>query len=397
MDELRAVFGATPPPPWFSNRLLRVLHGRRVDGTLDLPPPEDIQSLLRKYPSAVGNALHWLRKEYPIDEDAAIVARIEREEASQELENPAELIQRADNLGLYGHKATRPKSALPPAEPKYVGPQSGHYKARLSEKAGDVFGQSELDRIRAENIASAEKEEEELQSQINQLMAEVQNHQSRELAQRPDHGIEAAQEIRPPNEFEKWVLKAKNRAQTKLTLDSPEVAQMTFGQRVLPSLVFTVLVCAGCYLFAQYWTPPKRSERMFPDVSLSFATVGALIAMNVAIYCAWMFPPLFRVLNRYFLATPAYPRPFSMLGNIFSHQSAKHLLPNMIGLLVFGLGLHEDVGRGTFLAIYISSGVLGSLASLSHFALNRMLITSSLGSSGSVWGVMTAYCWLHRT
>lgn len=376
-EQLREVFGAVTPPPRFANRLLRILHGRRVDGTLDLPPPESMQGQLRRYPYASESALYWLRVNHPVDEDAAILSRIEREENEEEYESPAELQQSDSDIGLYG-------------------PQSGHYQAKLSEKEGDVFGESQIDKIRAQNIAEAEKEEEELQAQINKLQAEVKEQQSKALAQRPDQGIETAQEIRPPNEFEKWILRARNRSQSKLTLESPEVAGSSGLKRLLPSFVFMSLICAGSYFFAQYWVPPRRSERYFPDVSLSFATIATLVAANVAIYCAWSFPPFWRILNKFFIATPAYPKALSMLGNIFSHQSGKHLMYNMVGLMVFGLSLHEDVGRGVFMAIYLSSGVFGSFASLSNFALRKMFMTSSLGASGSIWGIMTAYCWLHK-
>ena len=67
----------------------------------------------------------------------------------------------------------------------------------------------------------------------------------------------------------------------------------------------------------------------------------------------------------------------------------------MAALFVFGLSLHEDVGRGVFVGMYLASGAMGSLASLSMFALRRNLVTSSLGASGSVWGITAAYFWLH--
>ncbi|RMD42734.1 hypothetical protein DV735_g2450, partial [Chaetothyriales sp. CBS 134920] len=389
--ELHDVFGPVTPPPRSANRLLRVLHARRVDGTLDLPFDAGLQAVFKRYPYAMESALYWLRSNYPVDEDAAIIARIEAEELGEEY-RPSELRQRAQDVGLY---APREREGQTP----YYGPQSGKYMAKLSEKEGDVFGRSEIDRIRAENIAKAEKEEQELQAQIDRITAEVTakqaEQQSQALAARPEQGVETAQEIRPPNEFEKWILRSRNRAISKLTLDSPEVAEMTFTQRVLPSAVFVALFCVGCFLFAQYWVPPKRSERIFPDVSLSVATIGTIFALNLLAFACWGIPGMWPIMNRYFTSTPAYPRVLSMIGNTFSHQTATHFLTNMLGLFVFGLSLHEDVGRGNFLAIYLSSGAVGSLASLLVFSLRRQLVTSSLGASGSMWGIMAAYCWIH--
>ena len=385
-DELHDVFGAVTPPPRSSNNLLRVLHGRRADGTLDLPFDLSVQAMLKRYPYAMDSALHWLRMNHPVDEDAAIMDRIEREDRGEEY-SPSELRQRAQDVGLYE-----------PQE-EYYGPQSGKYRARLSEREGDVFGQSEIDRIREENIAKAEQEEQELQEQIDTITAAVkakqEEQQSQAVAERPEQGVEPAQEIRPPNEFEKWILRSKNRATSKLDLDGPEVAEMTLSQRILPSAVFVALFCTGCFLCAQYWVAPKRSERMFPDVSLSVATIGTIFGLNLLGLACWGIPGMWPIMTRYFVATPAYPRALSMIGNTFSHQTFKHFFVNMLGLLVFGLGLHEDIGRGNFLAIYLASGAVGSLASLTVFALRRNFITSSLGASGSLWGTMAAYCWIH--
>ncbi len=98
------------------------------------------------------------------------------------------------------------------------------------------------------------------------------------------------------------------------------------------------------------------------------------------------------MLNRYFISTPGAVRVFSNLGNTFSHQGYRHLLWNVVVLWFVGIGLHEDVGRGWFLAMYLSSGVIGSVLSLSSMVLRNVLISSSLGASGAVAGVFAAYC-----
>ncbi|KAK6383041.1 hypothetical protein LTS17_003711 [Exophiala oligosperma] len=377
-QELTDIFGRRGPPPPIANYLLRILHGRRYDGTLDLPLPEDLELELSKYPRAFEEGLNWLRQAYPIDEDEAILARIKREEHALERDNPSELLQRGQDLRFYR------------------GPQSGHYQAKLSEKEGDVYGVSELERLRAQNEAKFQKEEEELQAQIDERMTKVQEEQTNAVAQRPEQGLESAKEVRPPNSFEKWVLKAQNRAQSKLTLESPEVAQQSAGRRLLPSLLLTSLVAGGCFLYTQYWHRPKQSERFFPDLSLSVATIGALLAVNLAVFFAWRMPPFWSSLNKYFIIVPAYPYAFSMLGSLVSHQKLGHLLANMIPLVIFGLPLHEEVGRATFLAMFLSSGILGSFGSLARHTFSKVFVTTTLGASGCVYGVVSAYLWLHQ-
>ncbi|KIX92906.1 uncharacterized protein Z520_11382 [Fonsecaea multimorphosa CBS 102226] len=389
-EQILSIFGRHAPPTEYANRLLRILHGRRHDGTLDLPLPKDVESQLGKFPHAVEDGLRYLRQTYPIDEDEAILYRIEREEDELPKDHPSVLMQRGQDIGLY--------RAHNPSEEPYYGPQSGHYQAELSEKESDPYGRSELDRIRAENEAKREQEEAELQAQIDNEMEKlekIQTERSKALAARPEQGLETAKELRPPNSFERWVLRARNRAQSKLTLESPEIAQMTMLQRLFPSLLLVALLCGGSYLFAQAWTRPKQSDRLFPAVSLSFATIGTLIAINTVVWLAWKFPPCWSMLNKYFLFVPAYPYALSMLGNLFSHQTLWHLTMNMGALAIFGLPLHEEIGRGNFLSIYFTSGLIGGFVSFARHVAQRNLATSVLGASGCVYGIISAYLALH--
>ena len=68
---------------------------------------------------------------------------------------------------------------------------------------------------------------------------------------------------------------------------------------------------------------------------------------------------------------------------------------NMAWLLILGVSMHEEVGRGTFLGIYFAAGVIGSWVSLANFAVRKIFVTSSLGASGAVAGVIAAYCTIH--
>lgn len=378
LHELSHIFGRRRPPAAKANQLLRILHGRRNDGTLDLPLSPNMRVLLQQYPSAFDQSLSWLRENYEVDEDTAILERLDREAAAEEY-SPSELKQRGQDLGLYH-------------------PQSGKYQAELSDsgREGDVWGKSALESIRAENEAKAAEEEEELQKQIDEIMATKQLEQetkNKSLTERPDQSLQTAEEIRAPNEFEKWILRAKNKAGSKIEMD--DVEAVSFTQRVLPSAVFVALIGIGCYLYAQYWTPPRRADRLAPNISLTYATVLTIAGLNLLIFTAWRFPPAWSLLTKYFVMTPGYPRALSMVGSTFSHQTWWHLFNNMLGLFILGTSLHEDVGRGTFLAIWLASGVCGSLASLSFHAARRSFVTSSLGASGSVCGTVAALCWLH--
>jgi len=133
-----------------------------------------------------------------------------------------------------------------------------------------------------------------------------------------------------------------------------------------------------------------------PNTSLAMATCIGILGLNAMVFMAWRFPPALRMLNAFFIVVPAYPRALSMLGNIFSQHAGRHFAMNMLGLFIFGPSLHEDIGRANFMAIYLASGLLGSLVSLSSYVLRGILVSSSLGASGSIWGITAAYMWLHR-
>jgi rhomboid-like protein len=63
-------------------------------------------------------------------------------------------------------------------------------------------------------------------------------------------------------------------------------------------------------------------------------------------------------------------------------------------LWLLGTRLHDDIGRANFLVVYLSSGVLSSLTSLTVFTIRNHFTTLSLGASRAICGIMAAYLWL---
>jgi rhomboid-like protein len=117
-----------------ANRTLEALQAQRLEGTLDLALPLDVARAVPQ--SQLDICLEWLRVNYPVDEDAAIMARIEREDREAE----EKLVRRAEQLGLYK-------------------PQSGSYEAELGEE-NSPYGKSVLKEAREQNekYLLAEKE-----------------------------------------------------------------------------------------------------------------------------------------------------------------------------------------------------------------------------------------------
>ena len=320
---IRKIFGRSTVDPHKGNRLLRQLQHRRVTGTLDTPTtfsPED-----------VNHALVWLRRSYPVDEDAAINARLDREDA------------------------TEAQSYLP--------------QARAAEPGV-------LEQQRAANAVIRAKEEAEQARRKTERDAKlkyIESPQSKAVAARREAN-------------RRWVKKHEERAG-----GLEKLPDMTYLQRLVPSTIFVATVIMLSLWFADQYIPPLRSMRLFPNIPPSVATVLGIIAINFSVMAAWQFPPFWRLLNRYFILVPAYPYCASILLNAFSHQRFAHFMTNTLFLSIVGTQLCDDIGRGPFVALYLVAGSLSAYISLSVYVARAYWAIASLGASGAISGLIT--CW----
>lgn len=81
-----------------------------------------------------------------------------------------------------------------------------------------------------------------------------------------------------------------------------------------------------------------------------------------------------------------------LLSATFLHGEFDHVLGNVIMLYVLGLGCEHAFGRSQFLALYVASGLCGSLLSLTGGRV-------SVGASGAIFGLagaLVATLWRHR-
>jgi rhomboid-like protein len=339
-----------------ANRLLRVLHGRRVAGTLEDP---DAPSILSVYESQAKKvALSWLREHVPVDETRNYGLRAEKE--LREMEE--KIIDDSQKIGLY-----KPNS-------QKIGPGQS------------VYGNSGLDAIRKQR--QMEEDAREAAEAKRKTQADEVRHNTGTL-----EPMSASKRVELSAPGENKLLKYYLERSKVLPNTPPD---MTWFQRLWPSTLLVFGVVGLCFIFPTIYTPPKNSQRMFPDIPPAAATVLGLILANGLVFMMWRFPPAFRMLNKYFITVPGYPWALSLVGNIFSHQSFYHLSINMLVLYFVGSRLHDEVGRANFLSIYIASGTLASFTSLTSYVLRNVFITSSLGASGALAGVIAAYLWLNR-
>jgi rhomboid-like protein len=59
--------------------------------------------------------------------------------------------------------------------------------------------------------------------------------------------------------------------------------------------------------------------------------------------------------------------------------------------------VHEEVGRGAFLSLYLSTGILGYLTSLTYNVLTKSYLSATLGSSAAIFGLVGAYFTISET
>lgn len=270
--ELNAIFGPKVDGKE-ANDLLERLQEHRRRGTLDQTLP---------YSNAlIDKGLRYLRAKYPFNEDAAIIARIDRE---------------------LGGKVRLPQTNIDQS-PQAV---------------------SQFEKLRRENIQRRKEENAKEEEENQSILSEKSSEADRRVTVRDGTALV---QLRPEPE---WVQKYRDKAHMK------ELPEMSAWARLLPSGLLTVAVLTLAVLFAQHYTQPSREARLWPDLPPAAATVISLIGVNVGVFVLWRVPPFWRLLNRNFMVVPAYPYSMSMLMACCSHQEFTHLLSNIIPLWFIG-------------------------------------------------------------
>jgi rhomboid-like protein len=353
VNETNSLFGPGTDPRW-ADRLLRVLQGRRVAGTLEDPslPPAvpDLDTARRTI------ALSWLRNNIPVDEQESAGLRAELELAAME----REAVARGEQIGLY-------KTIKDEAD------------AFHHDKSGLEVLREVKKRQWDEKALKKEAERKAREAAIQQ--------QTGTLAMYNERGVE----LRRPGQNPKLLHYIEQATKT-----APQVLpEMSNWQRLWPSALVTIAVVLGSLVYSHFYLRPKKEARLWPNLPPAVAALAPLVAMNVLVFALWHHPPAWRILNKYFLSVPGYPRALAVLGNAFSHQKFLHLVVNMALVFLIGTRLHDNIGRANFFAVYLSSAVLGSMTSLTYHVMRRNFQVTSLGASTALAGIAAAYFYLH--
>ena len=91
---------------------------------------------------------------------------------------------------------------------------------------------------------------------------------------------------------------------------------------------------------------------------------------------------------------PADPSALALASSMFLHGGFMHLAGNMLFLWIYGDNVEHRLGRWRYLAAYLGTGILATLA---HAALNRDSALPMVGASGAISGVLGLYfIWFPR-
>ena len=88
-----------------------------------------------------------------------------------------------------------------------------------------------------------------------------------------------------------------------------------------------------------------------------------------------------------FMPAEVASKPHTIITSIFMHGSLRHLLLNMVGLLIFGMIVETEVGVKNWISIYLFSGFIGTLG---YMLLSKTMFIPALGASGAIFGLMGA-------
>lgn len=135
-----------------------------------------------------------------------------------------------------------------------------------------------------------------------------------------------------------------------------------------------------------------------------------LVAINILMFIATLINENFMVTNfaMFYPASPFF-KPWQILTHMFMHGGFWHIFFNMYSLLMFGSILERSLGPKKFLIFYFVTG-LGAVALHTGVewmqarvfiangavdAYQRLLVTPTLGASGTIYGVLIGFAMLY--
>ena len=296
---IRRIFG-TSMSLEDGNELLIQLQKNREGGMPDRDvvyySDEDVQA-----------GMTYLQQKYPMDEEAAITARIDRE-LDQEFR-------------------------LPQTNVEYSPYQTSKYEKMKSAQQREervLKAKEERERKRTARVEHSPSSRD--RRQIAGPTTVTQTSSEEKVPDVPRKFKDLLDPNRKKPEEPEWVKEYRRKA------TDTAIPSISTRDRLVPAGLFTLAVVLSSLWFADSYIPPSQQARLFPDMPPAAATLVTLATINIGIFLVWrVVPPLWSVMNKYFVTLPLRPRAPQMLLAAFSHQTPGHLLLNIVPFYFIGV------------------------------------------------------------
>ena len=141
----------------------------------------------------------------------------------------------------------------------------------------------------------------------------------------------------------------------------------------------------------------------YPEPRISLTVV--LLIVNAAVFIAQLlFAQMFlrgaRIEEDYFALSLAGLKSgyvWQLLTFQFMHAGWLHLIFNCVAIFFFGRPVETTLGRGRFLAVYFSSGIIGGVVQMLFALIFQSFDAPVVGASAGAYGLVAAFAVLHWT
>ncbi|OGO18803.1 MAG: hypothetical protein A2Z15_02575 [Chloroflexi bacterium RBG_16_50_11] len=133
-----------------------------------------------------------------------------------------------------------------------------------------------------------------------------------------------------------------------------------------------------------------------------------IIAINLIVFIAALVKKSAIIINLG-LSPVLFPeKPWTLVTSMFVHAEFWHIFGNMLTLFFFGRVIHQLIGSGRFLLLYLGGGILGNLlyiwlgsqlsfaigASGAVYALAGALVVMMPNMRVALWGILPMPLWM---
>jgi len=115
---------------------------------------------------------------------------------------------------------------------------------------------------------------------------------------------------------------------------------------------------------------------------IKLTPIWVLIGLNLLLFIVTLIVPTLIVLLG-LIPAGILERPWTIITNLFLHDSIGHILANMITLYFFGRYLCALLGEKRFLIVYFIGGILGNI----FYVLLGPPLSIAIGASGAVFAL----------